>query len=156
MTLCESVLPYRTASSLSTFTEDSAAPLHRIAAPGDIEREALIARKLGVHGWGRWQYFRQCFSSEWGDKGQLPLSPRSQEAMLSALEVLEFPPGSKPSLFLTDNGYFELAWNDPEGRAVQMEFGPNEFEVFVEATGVEETHPNSRIQEIVRQFLSPK
>lgn len=124
-------------------------PRHRLAAPGDAAREALIAHKLGVNGWGRWQYFRHCFSGKWGDEGQAPVSPRSQDALFKALEFLEFPPASKPSLFLTDDGHFELAWRDPEGRSVQMEFGPAEFEIFIEGSGIEETHPHSRLGEII-------
>ncbi|MCF7673715.1 MAG: hypothetical protein K9N23_01395 [Akkermansiaceae bacterium] len=149
MSFCDSVLPYQTALWLSSRTEDSSKPRHRIVAPGDSAREALIARKLGINGWGRWQYFRQCFSGRWGDEGQAPVSPKSQDALFKALEYLEFPPASKPSLFLTGDGHFELAWRDPEGRSVQMEFGPSEFEIFIEGSGIEEIHQNSLIGEII-------
>ncbi len=117
MTFSESVLPYRSAAWLSSGTEESAKPRHRFATPGSAAREALIARKLGVNGWGRWQYFRQCFSGQWGDEGQQPVSPRSQEALLTALEVLEFPAGVTPSLFLTD-GRVAID-NNPAERALR-------------------------------------
>jgi hypothetical protein len=156
MTYSASVLPYQTASWLSSPTEDSAKPSHRIAEPGDAAREALIARKLGVNGWGRWQYFRQCFSGKWGDESQSPVSPRSQDAMFKALEILDFPPESKPSLFLTDEGHFELAWQDPKGRSIQIEFGPSEFEIFVEGSGIEETHPNNKIGEVIAAYLTSR
>jgi hypothetical protein len=52
-------------------------------------------------------------------------------------------------LFLTDDGHFELAWRDPEGRSVQMEFGPAAFEIFIEGRGIEETYPHSRLGEII-------
>jgi hypothetical protein len=106
----------------------------------DLAREKLVARKLGVHGWKRWQYIRQHFSGRCGDEGQCPVSPRSQESLLKALESLDFPSVAKPSLFLTDDGHFELAWRDTEGRSIQIEFGPNEFELFVEGTGIEVDH----------------
>ncbi len=149
MTFCDSTLPYQTASWMSFGTEESASPSHRIAAPGEAAREALIARKLGISGWGRWQYFRQCYSGQWGDEGQLPVSPRSQEMLFKALEILNFPDGLRPSLFLTDEGHFELAWRDLAGKSVQLEFGTKSFELFVEASGIEETHPNSRLDEIL-------
>lgn len=149
MTFCDTILPYQTAPWLNSRTEDSMSPRHWVAALGDTAREQLVARKLGVHGWKRWQYFRQCFSGRWGDEGQCPVSPRSQDSLLKALESLEFPPTAKPSLFLTDDGYFELAWRDAEGHSIQMEFGPTEFELFMEGSGIEETHPNSRIGEII-------
>lgn len=156
MTYCDSVLPYQTPPWLAVGTEDSAKPRHRIAAPGDAAREALIARKLGVNGWGRWQYFRQCFSGRWGDEGQAPVSPKSQDALCRALEILDFPAHSKPSLFLTNDGHFELAWRDPEGRSIQMEFGPSEFEIFIESTGIDETHPYSRMAEVIAKHLTSR
>jgi hypothetical protein len=116
----------------------------------------LITRKLGVNGWKRWQYFRQHFSGRWGDEGQGPVSPRSQQSLLKALESLQFPPAVKPSLFLTDDGHFELAWRDAEGKSVQMEFGPTEFELFIEASGIEETHPNSLLGEVIAKYLALK
>ncbi|MCX6874024.1 MAG: hypothetical protein NTW21_09490 [Verrucomicrobia bacterium] len=156
MTLFDTVLPYQTATWLSSRTEDSIPTNHRIAAPGDMAKERLVARKLGVNGWKRWQYFRQNFSRRWGDEGQCPVSPRSQDALLKALESLDFSPSAKPGLFLTDDGYFELAWRDTEGRSIQIEFGPNEFELFVEGTGVEETHPNSQMEQIIAKRFNSR
>lgn len=156
MTFCDSVLPYQTASWLTSRTEESLLPRHRIAAPGDVARERLVARKLGVHGWKRWQYFRQHFSGRWGDEGQCPVSPRSQESLLKALASLDFPSAAKPSLFLTDDGHFELAWRDTEGRSVQMEFGPNEFELFIEDSGIEGTYPNHDMGGVIAKHLAPK
>ena len=153
MTLFDTVLPYQTATWLSSRTEDSTQANHRIAAPGDMAKERLVACKLGVNGWKRWQYFRQHFSRRWGDEGQCPVSPRSQDALCVALELLEFPPTAKPGLFLTDDGYFELAWRDAEGRSIQIEFGLKEFELFVEGTGVEETHQNSQMGQIIAKHF---
>lgn len=131
-------------------------PRHRIAAPGDVAREQLVAMKLGVNGWKRWQYFRQHFSGRWGDEGQCPVSPRSQQSLLKALEALEFPPAEKPSLFLTDDGHFELAWRDMEGKSVQLELGPTEFELFIEGSGIEETHPNRLLGEVLAKHFASK
>ena len=69
MTPSESFLTYQTAW-MSSRTEESLLPRHRIAPPGDAAREELVADKLGVHGWKRWQYFRQFYSGRWGDEGQ--------------------------------------------------------------------------------------
>ena len=154
MTFCNSVLPYQTAPWLSSRTEESLLPRHRIAAPGDMAREQLVARKLGVNGWKRWQYFRQHFSGRWGDEGQCPVSPRSQQSLLKALESLQFPPAIKPSLFLTDDGHFELAWRDADGQSVQIEFGPTEFELFIEGAGIEETHPNRLLGEVIAKHFT--
>lgn len=84
------------------------------------------------------------------------VSPRSQQSLLKALESLEFPSEVKPSLFLTDDGHFELAWRDAEGKSVQMEFGPTEFELFIETAGIEETHPNRLLSEVTTKYFASK
>jgi len=116
--------------------------------------EDLILSKLGKNGWGRWQYFRKCFSGGWDERGQKPLSPRSQEVFFTALASLDLPDHAKPSLFLTDGGNLELAWRDVQGRAVQIEFGPAESEIYVEASEYEATVPNRELAEVIRQRLN--
>jgi hypothetical protein len=76
--------------------------------------------------------------------------------LLKALESLDFPPAVKPSLFLTDDGHFELAWRDAEGKSVQLEFGPTEFELFMETSGIEKTHPNSQIGEVIAERFTSR
>lgn len=120
----------------------------------DSANKEFVTRKLGVNGWKRWQYFRQHFSGRWGDEGQCPVSPRSQQSLLKALESLQFPPAVKPSLFLTDDGHFELAWRDADGQSVQIEFGPTEFELFMEGLGIEETHPNRLLGEVIAKYFA--
>ena len=115
-------------------------------APGEAERERLVIEKLGDHGWGRWQYFRQCFSGGWGEGKQKPLSPRSQEMLLRALACLPFSESVRPSLFLTDDGFFELAWRNQAGQAIQIELGSKETEIFIEETGEEFTIPNTELE----------
>ena len=148
--------PYQTASWLTSTTDDAMRPRQWMATMGDAAKECLVARKLGANGFKRWRYFRQHFSGRWGDEGQLPVSPRSQESLIKALGILEFAPGTTPSLFLTDDGHFELAWRDADGGSIQMEFGPSAFDVFVESMGIEESHPNGALAEVIAKHLSTK
>jgi len=150
MTFCADALPYQEAPWLISQTEDSATPRHRIAAPGEAHEERLIATKLGLNGLQRWQYFRQHYSGKWGDEGQQPVSPRSQQALIKALELLEFPSGHTASLFLTDDGYFELGWKDREGKAIQLEFAPHSFEIYLESAEIDECHPYSEMAKVLR------
>lgn len=151
---CDPYSTYQVASWLAFPTEESQVRHHRVSAPGQAVSERLVAKKLGSNGWKRWQYFLNNFSGRWGDEGQQPVSPRSRESMLRALEMLEFPPATRPSLFLTDNGYFEVAWNDLDGKAVQIEFGPNEFEIYVESSGIEGTYPNSEMSAVIPRHIT--
>lgn len=153
MNLCAPNNTYQVASWLAFPTEESQVRHHRVSAPGQAMRERLVAEKLGSNGWKRWQYFLNNFSGRWGDEGQQPVSPRSQESMLKALEMLEFRSATHPSLFLTDDGYFEVAWSDQNGKAVQIEFGPNEFELYVESSGIEGTYPNSEMSTVIPRHV---
>lgn len=148
--------PYQPASWLTSTTDDAIRPQQWMTTIGDATNDRLVARKLGANGFKRWRYFRQHFSGRWGDDGQLPVSPRSQEVLIKALGLLEFAPGTTPSLFLTDDGHFELAWRDENGESIQMEFGPSEFDIFVEGSGIEESHPNGSLDEVISKHLAMK
>jgi hypothetical protein len=144
---------YWLGNSLNSGTEDAPTPPFQIFEPGQAYREELLLGKLGVRGWGRLHYFRQVFSGAWGEGKEKPLSPRAMEAFFEALEKISFPQGSKPSIFLTDDGNLELAWRDELGNPVQLEFGPQETEIFIESRGVEKTFPNRDIGEVVVRYL---
>lgn len=145
--------PYTTSDHFRSGTGDSSPGRVRCFEPGEAARERLILAKLGKGCWGRWQYFRQCFSGAWGEHGQKPLSPRSQEAFFSTLETLDVPEGAKPSLFLTDDGHLELAWRDAVGRAVQIEFGTASSELYLEAEEAEFTVANQNLPALLRERL---
>lgn len=148
MAISDIALPYRFPAWLSSRTEESVDSRHGIISLENAKAENLVGKKLGRNGFTRWIQFRQHFSGKWGDEGQLPLSPRSQEAFLKGLDTLALPAGVIPNLFLTDDGHFELAWKNEEGKALQVEFGSEAFEVFNEATGRDGSYPNSRLQDL--------
>jgi hypothetical protein len=111
----------------------------RPAAPSESEREELLLSKLGAKGWGRLHRFRHYHSAGWGDGSGSPLSPRSLETFYRFLEAITFPANAKPSVFLTDEGFIELCWNNELSKSVQVEFRPTEIDFYVEADEVEET-----------------
>lgn len=74
-------------------------------------------------------------------------------ALLATLDSLEFQDEIIPSLFLTDEGRLELAWRDADSRAIQIEFGPTESEIYVEAAKYEATVPNWELPTALRQRL---
>jgi hypothetical protein len=115
----------------------------RPAAPNEGEREELLLSKLGTKGWGRLHHFRNYYSAGWGDGRGKQLSPRALEAFYRFLEVAQFPQGSVPSVFLTDEGSIELCWEDQGGKALQVEFRPSDIELYVEADELEESVPVS-------------
>ena len=106
-------------------------------------RQKLLLSKLGTKGWGRLHHFRNYYSAGWGDGTGKPLSPRALEAFYRFLEAAEFPQGSVPSVFLTDDGSIELCWENQDGTDVQVEFRPSDIEFYVQAQEVEDSVPAS-------------
>ena len=146
--------PYQTSAHFTFGTGDYVSGRVREFKPGESAHERLLLSKLGKNGLKRWQYFRETFSGGWGERGQKPLSPRSQAVFLSTLRTIQFLPGAKPSLFLTDDGHLELAWRDADGKAIQIEFGPAESEIYHESSGYEEIVPNRELPGIVGERLN--
>lgn len=120
----------------------------RRSPPDEWATEELLLRKLGAKGWVRVHHFRNYYQAGWGEGQASPLSPRALEAFLRFLSEFEFPKDrSKPSVFLTDQGGIELAWEDAAGAAVQVAFGREEAEFFRAATGDELVMPLNRLPE---------
>ena len=77
-------------------------------APDQWARHELLLRKLGPKGWGRVYQFRNYYGPGWGERGRV-LSPRALEAFFRFVEMADFPPATRPSVFLTDRGGIELS-----------------------------------------------
>ena len=105
----------------------------RRAAPDEWAREELLLRKLGPKGWGRVYHFRNYYAPGWGEKGRV-LSPRALDAFFRFVDITSFPPGTTPSVFLTDRGGIELSWEDRNGKPVQVEFTGTGAEFYNAAT----------------------
>lgn len=118
----------------------------RPAAPNEGAREELLLTKLGPKAWGRLHHFRHYYSAGWSDGAGKPLSPRALEALYRFLESATLPKAA--SVFLTDEGWIELCWDDPSGKAIQVEFRSNEIEYYVEADESEGTIPNNDAREL--------
>jgi len=146
--------PYQTSEHFTFCTGDYVTGRVRVYSPGESAHEKLLLTKLGKNGLRRWQYFRDTFSGGWGERGQKPLSPKSQAVFLSTLRDIQFLPGAKPSLFLTDDGHLELSWRDADGKVIQIEFGPAESEIYHESSGFEEIIPNRELPDIVNNRLN--
>lgn len=119
------------------------------------ERDDLLYSKLGQKGWGRLHHFRNYYTSGWGGTGAgKPVSPRAMESLYRFLESATFASNIEPSVFLTPEGYIELCWEDASGRAVQAEFRSSDIEIYIEAEGVEELVPSSKVHEVAQRLAA--
>ena len=105
--------------------------------PGEADRDELLLSKLGVRGWGRLHHFRLLYQGGWGEGKGRPVSPRTVSALVKFLERFTWPEGVTPSLFLTDRGGIEVAWEEQGGFPVQLEFHRDGIEIYREAEGAE-------------------
>ena len=126
--------PYRVSDDLR---EDRIGPAVHLPAPGEADREELLLKKLGTRGWGRLHHFRHYYQPGWGEGKGHQLSPRALEGFFRFLAAAKFPVGKLPSIFLTDRGGLELAWEDSNGKAVQVEFTPQGAEFYIAAKDTE-------------------
>ena len=117
-------------------------------------RKKLLLSNLGPKGWGRLHHFRHYYCASWGDGSGKLLSPRALETFYRFLESATFPQGSKPSLFLTDEGCVEVCWEDSSGKAVQVEFRPAEIEFYIEGQQLEDSVPANAAKELARRLAA--
>lgn len=115
------------------------------------DEQDLLIKKLGDRGWGRMLLFTKYYTPNWGG-GNKQVSPRAQAAMLRFLEHVTFRDGADPSVFLSNDGELQIAWNDSNGKAVQLLFGPNTIEVFHEAKHRDEPVPLTDYEKLAREF----
>lgn len=91
---------------------------------------------LGENAFSRYAEFRQ-YPDGW-DFGRgrklCAASVTTLERFLAAEPA--FP--TRPSLFMTQAGSLELAWEDRRGHRVEVEFLPDRFQYFVESEGGDE------------------
>lgn len=115
------------------------------------DEQDLLIKKLGDRGWGRMLLFSKYYTPDWGE-GNRQVSPRAQAALLRFLEHVIFRDGADPSVFLSNDGELQVAWNDTSGKAVQLLFGPNTIEVFHEAKLREESLPLTDYAKLAQEF----
>lgn len=121
------------------------------AVPGEADQDELLLAKLGVRGWGRLLHFRMLYEAGWGNGKGRPASPRAVHALVEFLKQFAVPERITPSLFLTDRGGIELAWEE-DGAPVQVEFHRNGIEVYRESTGTESELAFDEVSQAVKML----
>jgi len=117
------------------FTNGSSFAVTAFPMPGANENQ-IIANKLGRNGFQRIQQFRD-YQPGWDFGCGQAMSEIGFIVLCQFLERLELPGGMRPSVFLTQAGHLEVAWEQTDGGKVQAEFGPKGIEFYRENTGAE-------------------
>lgn len=116
------------------------------------DEEDLLIQKLGARGWVRLLQFSRFYGPGWGEGHNKQLSPKGQASFLLFLKQVTFREGADPSVFLTDGGELELAWEDAEGQPVQLVFGRTGIGTYTGRTGREEHHPHNTVAQVAQAF----
>lgn len=93
---------------------------------------------LGENGWRRFQDFSH-YEAGWNLGAGASLSSRSVLVADFFLNHVPELAAYNPSLFLTPEGNLELAWEDRNGAALEIEFRPDGIEYYIESSGEERT-----------------
>ncbi len=139
--------PYKFEESIQAVQKPGAWP-----AVLSAEEEELLIQKLGARGWVRLLQFSRFYGPGWGEGRNKQLSPKGQAAFLLFLKDVTFREDADPSVFLTDEGELELAWEDANGHPVQLVFGRRGIRVFVESTGRDEPVPHTSIAALAKDL----
>ena len=139
--------PYKFEESIQAVQKPGAWP-----AVLSAEEEELLIQKLGARGWVRLLQFSRFYGPGWGEGQNKQLSPKGQAAFLLFLRQVTFRHDADPSVFLTDEGELELAWEDASGHPVQLVFGRSGIAVFIEGTGRDEQVPHTSIAALAKEF----
>lgn len=103
----------------------------------DERNRKTVEGKLGSRGWTRLLEFGLLNPQDAPQEGKKLATPDLVKTLCDFLERFSWPPNTMPSLFLTDRGGIELAWEEAGGAPVQVEFHRDGIELYREATGVE-------------------
>lgn len=99
--------------------------IDRIGVIEDLKR--IIRKRLGYRAVSRLKKLAS-YRADWGYKGSMAMSSHSAELLSGFLQEFgEFD--TKPSLFLTDQGHLELAWEDKSGQAISIVFHEGGYHV---------------------------
>lgn len=116
------------------------------------DEEDLLIQKLGARGWVRLVQFSNFYGPGWGEGHNKQLSPKGQASFLLFLTQVTFREGADPSVFLTDNGELELAWEDAQGHPIQLVFGRTGIGTYTGRNEREENHPHSDVAKVAQTF----
>jgi hypothetical protein len=119
---------------------------HRDA--GEAAKDRLILQKLGRTGWERLYEFRTYYTQGWGEGDGRRVSPRALDSLYVFLENLDLQPGMIPSVYLIKDGSLGLAWEDTNGKKVEVSFHPKEIRFYRESDDTELEVPTQRATEL--------
>ncbi|SRR6266481_6273239 len=119
-------------------------------APTLGEKAANILGENGIRRFGEFVRYERGWDLGRGE----PLSSRSVAFVNAFLNKLPELGEFRPSLFLTHEGNLQLGWEDREGNAIEIEFGPDRVEYYLEGLGEERTIRLESLPQLIGRIRS--
>jgi hypothetical protein len=108
---------------------------------------------LGENGIRRFGEFVR-YERGWDLGSGEPLSSRSVAFVNAFLNRLPELGAFRPSLFLTHEGNLQLGWEDREGNTIEIEFGPDKVEYYLQGSGEERTIGLEALPQLILRIRS--
>jgi hypothetical protein len=109
---------------------------------------------LGHKGMQRLYSFAAEYQDGWGDGSGKALNPEAYKALFIFMRYAPINVSSRPSIFMSEDGGLELAWDDANNNDVRVEFGPSRVAYWFSGTGNEGSVEISETQTLAENFES--
>jgi hypothetical protein len=109
---------------------------------------------LGQKGMERLYSFATDYQDGWGDGSGRALNADAYKALFVFMKNAPINISSRPSIFLTEEGGLEVAWDDAEGNDVRVEFTPIGVEYYFAKTGRQGCVKLDQVQILAENFES--
>jgi hypothetical protein len=119
--------------------------------PGDLP--SLVYSVMGDNCFQRFADFSR-WPAGWDSGTGESVAWGTYENLAAFLTTVRFRTGRPPSLFLTNNGEFEIAWDARDGSEMTVTISPGGAHVYVDATGREEDISTDMLGELGHRLRS--
>ena len=117
----------------SKINEFSMGKKQRYSQIEDFKQTTAVMGKIGGRGLDRLESFKK-YPAGWNFGKGDALSPSVLQLFYDLLTNESFQPHASPSIFLTDDGYLELCWEDKKEKKVQIEIKRRSICYYFEST----------------------
>jgi hypothetical protein len=112
----------------------------------------LVKDKLGENGVSRFYEFRD-YSDGWCMGTGKKISHQSIAQLERFVRLAQDYLPDEPSIFISEEGILQLQWEDTDDLDIEICFGPEQFEYFLESSDEEGIIPSKNISELLNKLF---
>lgn len=112
----------------------------------------FVKDKLGENGVRRFYEFRD-YSDGWCMGKGKKVSHQSIAQLERFVRLAQEYLPDEPSIFISEEGFLQLQWEDADDQDIEVCFGPKQFEYFLESSDEEGIIPSKNISELLNKLF---